>query len=408
MTQETVFGLPIKKGRWIFVFLGLIINICLGSIYSWSVFKKPLEQLFHISATESGLPYMFFLALFALLMPVAGRFLDKYGPRTITMIGGVMVGIGWILASFSSNIIMLTISYGIIAGGGVGIVYGGPIAVATRWFPDRKGLAVGLTLTGFGLSPFITAPLARSLIDLYGPLRTFSILGMLFLALLIVLAVPLRFPSVEWRSKEWKQQTTIKKIINFNTSSMLHTSTFYGLWLCYVFGTLSGLMAIGISSPVGQEIINLDSLTAAFAVSIFAVFNGVGRPLFGWLTDRISPQYTAIISFVIIFLASIGMLTAKEGQVILYLLCFFGFWVTLGGWLAIAPTATAIFYGTKHYAKNYGIMFTAYGVGAILGTLISGRLRDLFGSYIYSFYPTAAFAVIGILISYFLLKKKRQ
>ncbi len=122
MTQETVFGLPTKKGRWIFVVLGLMINICLGSIYSWSVFKKPLEQLFHINATESGLPYMFFLALFALLMPVAGRFLDKYGPRTVTMIGGVMVGIGWILASFSSNIIMLTITYGIIAGGGVGIV----------------------------------------------------------------------------------------------------------------------------------------------------------------------------------------------------------------------------------------------------------------------------------------------
>jgi MFS family permease len=408
MTQETVFGLPIKKGRWIFVFLGLIINICLGSIYSWSVFKKPLEQLFHISATESGLPYMFFLAFFALLMPVSGRFLDKYGPRIITMIGGVMVGIGWILASFSSNIIMLTISYGIIAGGGVGIVYGGPIAVATRWFPDRQGLAVGLTLTGFGLSPFITAPLARNLIDLYGLLRTFSILGMIFLVLLMVLAVPLRFPSVEWKPKEWKQQTAIQNIVNFNTSSMLRTSTFYGLWLCYVFGTLSGLMAIGISSPVGQEIINLDSFTAAFAVSIFAVFNGVGRPLFGWLTNRLSPQYTAIISFVIIFLASIGMLTATQGQVILYLLCFFGFWVTLGGWLAIAPTATAIFYGTKHYAKNYGIMFTAYGVGAILGTLISGRLRDLFGSYIYAFYPTAAFAVIGILISYFLLKKKKQ
>ena len=102
------------------------------------------------------------------------------------------------------------------------------------------------------------------------------------------------------------------------------------------------------------------------------------------------------------------MLTAKEGQVILYLLCFFGFWVTLGGWLAIAPTATAIFYGTKHYAKNYGILFTAYGVGAILGTLISGRLRDIFGSYIYAFYPTAAFAVIGILISFFLLKERKQ
>ncbi|WP_455364005.1 L-lactate MFS transporter [[Eubacterium] cellulosolvens] len=408
--SETVksFGMTAEKGRWIFVALGLIINICLGSVYSWSVFRKPLENIFSIGATESGLPFMVFLAFFALLMPVAGKFLEKYGVKKVCIFGGLIVGIGWLLAGFSSNITLLTISYGVIAGAGVGIVYGGPIAVSARWFPDRKGLAVGLTIVGFGLSPFITAPLARALIDLYGPLVTFQLLGALFLILLIALSAPLKNPPVGWKPSGWTPPKTSSRTADINTSQMLRTPTYFGLWVCYIIGTLTGLMAIGISSPVGQEIIKLDPGTAAIAVSVFAVFNGVGRPLFGWLTDRLTPRNSSIISFIIIFIVSIGMLNAGEGKIALYLLCFIGFWLTLGGWLAIAPTATATFFGATHYAKNYGVMFTAYGVGAIIGNLISGRLRDVFGSYSASFYPTAGLAVVGIIISAILLKPPKR
>jgi MFS transporter, OFA family, oxalate/formate antiporter len=185
---------------------------------------------------------------------------------------------------------------------------------------------------------------------------------------------------------------------------MIKSSTFYGLWSCYIIGTFSGLMAIGISSPVGQEIIKLNAATAAIFVSLFAIFNGIGRPLFGWLTDRHTPQITAIISFIIIFLASLGMLTAGESDIWLYAICFCGFWLTLGGWLALAPAATAMFFGMKDYSKKYGIVYTAYGVGAIFGTILSGRLRDIFGSYTYTFIPNAILAIIGILIAIFLLK----
>ncbi|MBA7512074.1 L-lactate transporter [subsurface metagenome] len=409
MTEEIkVFGLPAEKGRWIFVAIGLIINLCLGSVYSWSVFRKPIQQIFTIGATESGLPYMFFLAFFAILMPIVGGFLDKYGPRIITILGGVLVGLGWILACFSSSIMTLTISYGLIAGGGVGVVYGVPIALSTRWFPDKKGLAVGLTIVGFGLSPFITAPLAKMFIDSYGPLQTFGILGALFLTLIILLAIPLKFPPAQWMPSGWQSSKAAVSIVDINTSKMLKTSTFYGLWFCYIIGTLSGLMAIAISSPVGQEIIKLTPATAAIAVSVFAVFNGIGRPLFGWLTDRITPRYSAIISFIVIFLASIGMLNAGEANVVLYMICFCCFWLCLGGWLAIAPTSMATYFGTKHYSKNYGVMFTAYGVGAIVGTLISGRLRDIFGSYTYTFYPTATLAIIGIAIAIVLLKPPKN
>lgn len=402
-----VFRLPGYKGRWIFIGLGIIINLCLGSIYSWSVFRKPIETLFNIGATQSGLPYTLFLVFFAALMPIAGMLFDKFGPRSLAIIGGSFVGLGWFFSGFASNILFISICYGIISGAGVGITYGVPIAVATKWFPDKKGLAVGLTLIGFGLSPLISAPIARNLIELYGPLSTFCILGASFIIIITVCSLLLRFPPNE--CFEQPQQNTLQTPGCFNeeitAKEMIKSSRFYGLWFCYIIGTFSGLMAIGISSPVGQEIIKLNAATAAMFVSLFAIFNGLGRPLFGWLTDRYTPRITAIISFILIFLASLGMLTAGEADLWLYILCFCGFWLTLGGWLALAPAATAIFFGMKEYSKKYGIVYTAYGVGAIFGTILSGRLRDILGSYKYTFIPNAILAMIGILIAIILLKQ---
>jgi OFA family oxalate/formate antiporter-like MFS transporter len=405
-----VFGLPSEKGRWIFIGLGVLINLCLGSIYSWSVFRKPLETLFNIGATHSGLPYTIFLVFFAALMPIAGILLEKYGPRRLAIIGGSIVGLGWFFSGFASNILFISICYGSITGAGVGITYGIPISVATKWFPDKKGIAVGLTLIGFGLSPLITAPVARILIEHYGPLHTFSILGPSFWVIIIACSLPLRFPPNDCFEVRGQNilNTTLCLENEITAMDMVKSTRFYGLWSCYIIGTFSGLMAIGISSPVGQEIIKLDAATAAIFVSLFAIFNGIGRPLFGWLTDRHTPRVTAIISFIIIFAVSMGMLTAGESDIWLYAICFCGFWLTLGGWLALAPVATATYFGMKDYSKKYGIVYTAYGVGAIFGTLICGRLRDVFGSYLYAFYPTACLAIIGILIAGFLLTKKKE
>lgn len=400
-----VFGMKAENGRWGFVVLGILINLCLGTIYSWSVFKKPIENCFKCGATESSLPFMLFLAFFAVVMPFGGRLIQKFGPRTIGIVGGIIVAAGWMLSSFSPSIAALYVSYGLVAGAGVGLAYGGPIAVATRWFPDKKGLAVGLTVGGFGVSALVTAPLARYLIDTYGPLPTFMILGIAFLVLIVLFSLPLKFPAADWKPAGWKAATAAAtNALNLNTSSMAKTSAFYGLWLCFLIGTIGGLMAIGTASPVGQEIIKLDSQTAAVLVSVFAIFNGVGRPIFGWLTDKLSPRNTAALSFVLIGLASLGMLFAREGSVLLYIFCFAAFWLSLGGWLAVAPTATATFFGSKDYAGNYGVVFTAYGVGAIAGSLISGQARDMFGSYTYAFYPIAGLAVIGFVLALALLR----
>lgn len=391
-----------NKSRWLYIPLGLIIFMCMGTIYSWSIFRKPIETAFNIGATESGLPYMVFLVFYALAMPFAGSYMDKYGPRIMTITGGVLISIGWFLSGFTTSITVLTISYGVIGGMGVGIAYGAPMAVAAKWFPDKEGLAVGLTLGGFGLSPFITAPAAGWLIRQFGAFTTFKILGVLFLIIITLLALPLKFPETKKRSSKKKQKQNSS--LEIGPKKMLKSKSFYALWTTFVIGTIIGLMAIAISGPVAEELINLNSTTASIYVSLFAIFNGIGRPIFGALTDKFKAKRTAIISFSMIIIASFLMIINDQSPV-LYFISFAIFWLNLGGWLAIAPAATSYFFGSENYSRNYGYLFTAYGVGAVIGNLFSGSIRDIMGSYQFVFYPTLIIAVLGIIISLLFLKK---
>jgi len=409
MSNDTkVFGMSAEAGRWFFVFLGMIINMCLGAVYAYSVFKKPLEELFKVSATQGNLPYMIFLAMFSIFIFLSGKFLDKFGPKIVMTIGGIIVGIGWMLTYFATSISMVVVTYGIIGGAGVGIVYGGPVSVATRWFPDKKGLAVGLALLGFGASAFVTAPLAKSLIVSYGPLKTFGIMGIAFLIVTVILSMFMKFPPAGYKPKGWTPPATAAGGKSLTTGEMLKTASFYGLWICYTLGSTAGLMAIGISASVGREIIGLDMGTAATLVMIFAIFNGIGRPIFGALADKITTRWAAVISFIIILAASLMMIAAGKGSVGLYATAFCGFWLCLGGWLAIAPAGTASFFGIEGYAQKYGVMFSAYGLGAIIGGIISGSAKDTFGSYTVAFYPTAAMAIIGIIIAILMIKPPKK
>jgi MFS family permease len=383
------------------------ILLCLGSVYSWSIFRTPLEDELGISASASLLPYTFVLVFYAALMPITGFYIPRVGTRVITAVGGIIVGSGYILSSFATHVGMLVFTYGVIAGTGVGITYGVPMVVVSRWFPDKKGLAVGLTIIGFGLSPLITAPLANHLISVYTVRPTLRILGIAFTAIILAISLTMKLPPKGWHPR----QNIAASALILDSSypkNLLKSRSFYGLWICYAIGTLVGLSAIGISSAVGEEIININPAMAARSVALFAVFNGVSRPLFGWLADRFKPHYIAIVSYLLILIACVLMVNAETGQVGTYLISFCLFWFCLGGWLAMAPTITLGFFNPDQYAQNYGIIFTAYGVGALIGTLVTGRVRDLFGTYTYVFYPMGLLAIIGIIVACLLLKKERS
>jgi MFS family permease len=350
------------------------------------------------------LPFSVFLAFFAIAMPFTGKYIEKYGPRNITIIGGCLTGLGWLLSSFAGSVQWLYLFYGVIAGIGVGIAYGVPVAVAARWFPDRRGLAVGLTLLGFGFSAVLTANIAGFLIGATGVMNTFRMFGIAFIILIVVLALPLKFPAAGWKPAGWAPPAPAPGqtvTCEFRREQMLKTSTFYALWACYFIGCLAGLMAIGIAKPVGVDV-GVEAGLATMLVGVFAVFNGFGRPVFGALTDKLTPRNTAIISFILIAFAS--LLLMQFPTVMVYIIAFAILWGCLGGWLAIAPTATASYFGTCDYPRCYGVMFLAYGAGGIAGPQLAGFIKTSTGSYLGVFPYVLVLAMAGLVIAFALLK----
>ena len=234
-------------------------------------------------------------------------------------------------------------------------------------------------------------------------MKTFQILGAAFMVLIPLLSYPMMYPSSMPYFK--KQTSTSENEVDVNTVTMMKTESFKGLYLSFLIGTMIGLMIIGMTNNVGVELIHLSSRKVALLMSLFAAFNGIGRPIFGWLTDKLSHR-AMLISYGLIIIAALLMLLAREGSIVLYSISFSIFWFNLGGWLAIAPTSTLILYGTKHYSRNYGVVFTAYGFGAIIGVYASGLLKDVFQSYDAVFYFIIVLCVLGAILSQRMLKDR--
>lgn len=394
-----------ELNRWVYPPVGFIINIALGTIYSWSVFRVPLEKLFSWSSVESSLPFTVFLALFGLTMPFGGRAMSTIGPRKTALVGSILVGLGWILAGFANQVpwslAYMLLAYGVVGGIGVGLVYGVPIAVSSRWIPERKGLATGITILGFGLSPLITAVTSAFLIQSVGVLQTFLYLGVAFAVILIILSLPLRFPPAESPATP----ATTSKGVDVQPRQMVKTRTFAGLWVSYVLGTTGGFIAISLAAKYGQEVVKLDPALAAVATAVFAVFNGVGRPSFGYLCDKIGAYNAAWLSFIIILAAALG--ASSGSTLVIYFASFSLLWFTFGGWLAIAPAATSSYFGVKNIGSNYGIVFTAYGVGAILGPQVSSYIYASTGAYGLVFLTTAVLSIIGLVVALLTLKRTK-
>lgn len=382
------------------VALGVVVFLCLGTVYSWSVFRRPVEQMLDVSAVQSGLPYLFALVFYSAMMPLTGWLLERRAPAPLIAAGGLLVGLGWFLSSFAGGIAAMALTLGVVAGSGVGVAYGAVIAAVSRSFPDRRGLATGLTLSGFGLSPFVTAPLSRRLMEDHGVPMAMRILGIVFFAVIVLSAAAFRAPRQPpvQRGGDGADRPG-------NEPARLKTSRpFFLLWACFALGTFNGLMAVSITGPVGEELFALSPGGAALAVSLCAVFNCLGRPLFGWVTDAFGPRWSAASIFAAIVAAS-GIMLFPRPTAVLYYLSFALLWLALGGWMATAPAATARLFGSGRYARNYGVVFTAYGVGAVLGVLVSGSLRDALGSYRFVFLPMLLTGAAGLALSWFLKGK---
>ncbi|MFA5246848.1 MAG: OFA family MFS transporter [Candidatus Micrarchaeia archaeon] len=402
------------KAGWTVVAGGVLINLMLGVTYTWSVFAGPLAQEYGWSQTEVQLAFSVMLAAFALSMIPAGMLIDRYGPRIVALAGGLLLAAGFIATGlFATTPLLLYITYGLLAGAGVGLAYGTPISAGMKWFEKGKGLVSGIIVFGFGFGSLLLAPVAKELIISQGIQQAFLMLGLVFAAVVSFGAMLLKNPE------EYKPTVQAKGLAAFG---ILKKRDFWLLWVMFAFSSAAGLMVIGnlatfaklsFSSTHGMDADSAFSL-AALAVGVLAVFNGLGRIFAGWLSDRIGRPKTMLLAFGVqaIAVASIASAGVYSPLLLLAVMCIVG--LCFGANFSLFPAATADFFGTTSSGVNYGLMFTAYGIGGIIGPQAMAYSLDAakastgvlgVGAYATPFLFSAALVGIAALMSLLFVKK---
>jgi OFA family oxalate/formate antiporter-like MFS transporter len=398
--------------RWIIVAGALIIQVSLGAVYIWSVFQTPLLAQFPgWSETQVTLPAQLVIAVFALAVILGGRIQDRLGPRLVGTVGGLILGLGLMLAGLTNQfttgpaLAWLVGTYAVLGGIGIGMAYVCPVATCVKWFPDKRGLITGLAVAGFGAGAFFFAPLARALIgggdyELFGvalfPLPqagvfdTFTILGVIFLTAVVLGSQLLRNPPAGYCPAGWTPPAAAANQppdqADFAPGEMLRTPAFWLLWVTYLAGSTAGLMVImkaapiweafslaaAVEFPVSYEQFAAIASAAAMAVAVLALFNAAGRILWGRISDSLGRKQTLILMFVLCGLVLFALDWMRPYP--LYLLGVSLVALCFGGFLALYPAITADYYGTRHMGVNYGILFTAYGSGGLLGPFLAATL----------------------------------
>ncbi len=360
------------KRKIIYLIMSVWLMLMMGAVYTYSVFRPYVQANFTLNTLQSGLPYMTSLFFYALSMMITGRILKPKNTSFVMMIGLLFIAAGWLIAGSTSSFLVFLFSYGWLIGTGVGMVYGIPIRGIQDVYPERKGFFMGIVLLGFGLSTLIVAPVSTLLIDRFGFSSTLHIYGYAFLVMLIPFVLLIRpvNPSTDTITliQEQKQHLSISGL---------------RLYLYFVFATTIGLMMIGLSYYIGVTVYQFDTWRVAFSMSLFAIMNGISRPIFGWLMDKKGFSFSMKLSLGLIMLASIMSIINRGTHLALFMISYSLFWFNLGAWLAMIPAAVRLKYDVIEYSKRYGLIFTGYGIGAIIGTLLSGFIMDVFGDTLY-------------------------
>ncbi len=385
------------SGRWTVVVAAIVIQMCLGAVYAFSVLVPPLEAEFGWSRIQTSPAFTIALLVFALSIIPAGKLQDRKGPKIVATVGGVALGIGMILSSFTDSLAWLYVSYGLIGGLGIGLTYVTPITTCVKWFPDKKGLITGIAVFGFGAGSIVFSPLWTFLIGAIGWSATFMVTGILFSALVVPSAQILRNPPSGYMPSNWKPSASAKPAKNLGPSEILRTIPFFLIWASYWFGTTAGLMMIGHAKQAAIELARLDSIQASLIVSILGVFNASGRILWGFLGDRVGREKVLTLVFMICSGGLFMLATLSEPAVFVLGLILVG--LSFGGFLALYPALTSDYYGTRDLGVNYGLVFTAYGAGAVLGPIMAGFFRTFADSYVPSFYIAGVLAFLGIILT---------
>ncbi len=375
-------------------------NLALGTLYAWSVFVAPLEKEFKWTRAETSNVFTYAVVSFALTFIVAGRLQDKFGPFWVSLTGGVLVSLGFFLCAFTHSLNYLYVCFGLIGGIGNGFGYATPIPVMSKWFPDKRGLAVGLAVGGYGGGSAIFGPLANlKLIPAYGVHTTFMILGGIFLVMTVFGAFLLHNPPVGYKPAGWTPAPAAKSAgstYDFTPSEVLRTPAFYFMWVAYALGCSAGLMVISQLVPFAKSVHVSTAALATMGLVVGAIGNAAGRILSGWMSDALG-RLNVLRVMIAISMIAMPILYQVGGNVsLLYVTVFVVYWC-YGTQLSVNGSTAADFWGTKNAGINYGMLFTAWGVAGIIGPRIAGVLFDKYKNYQMAFYWAAGLALVALL-----------
>jgi MFS transporter, OFA family, oxalate/formate antiporter len=377
--------------RWLFILQSFLMMLLLGTVYAYSVLRVEVESVFLVKASYSGLPYMVSLVSYAGMMWFAGRFLAKYR-ASIVIIGSTLLVSGLFLSALAGHILVLTLTYGVLVGSGVGLLYGVPIFLVQQTATRHTGLESGLILMGFGLSSAIMTPLLNWLLSMGDLSMTLYILGWIALVVLGLTISPLFRIKISLPTMNPNQ-------------TPYNRSIFFSLYIVFVLSLIAGLMMIGLTYRIGVTSYRFDSSFVTFAMVGFALINGITRPFFGWLFDRFGFFKVAFIALCSLILSGLLSLWNGGSQPIIFAISFALFWFGVGNWMALAPLAIKTLFSPAWFSYLYGLLFTGYGLAAIIGTLFSGAILDLTNTT----WPLYAFIVLINLINLLIvLKLKKQ
>src|SRR5712692_7495186 len=373
----------VMTNRWSIAVAGVLLQVALGAVYAWSVFRAPLTKQFGWSISEVTLTFTISIFVLGIAAFFGGLWLNRVGPRVVALTGGFLYGLGVFLASFSDHKLWwLYLSYGVIGGIGLGFSYIVPVAVLVKWFPDRRGLITGIAVGGFGAGALVTAPVATRLIQSVGVLNTFAYLGIAYLVVTIISGAFMQNPPDGWKPEGWSptaSQTSQRAGHDFVLSEALKTWQWYALWLLLFLNTCAGISVISQEAPIFQELTGASAIVAAGMVGLASIGNAVGRVFWAWVSDLITRRATFAVMFILQvllfwFLPSIATVSLMTIVTFVVLMCY-------GGGFGTMPAFAADYFGPKNVGPIYGLMLTAWSFASAVGPLFIAHMRETAGSY---------------------------
>src|SRR5437660_4551789 len=377
--------------RWVLAIDAFLMQLALGSVYAWSVFLKPVGTVYHVSRLQANLTFSIVLLALGVTAGFGGYLNNRFGPRIIATLGGILYGLGVILAAFAApNIFILYLTFGIIGGIGIGLGYIVALAMLIKWFPDRRGFITGLAVAGFGAGAALTGPVAATyLLPTFKLDNTFLILGIAYLLIVVIAAQFFRTAPEGYAPPGWtpsaRQQET-RSLRDYALGEALSSIRWYLLWLILALNVTAGAALISVASPLAVAFTGVDALTAALIVSAISIFNGVGRLFWGWLSDGIGRPFAFLSMFLIQIVVFALMPSITNFYVLLIPAAIIG--LCYGGGFGTMPAFAADFFGPKNAGTIYGAMLTAWSAGGIVGPILISSID----------YKTALYIIAGIML----------